>query len=127
LTAINALAATRSTDDATRFDPYTCTLVEAETIRSPEGERWEVELFTTSFTYRHLAICLRRRFVRHLRTIVVLGACRITASIGDTIQPCAHMLIVRRQPNAVTYDHENAVLLAIWPTTALATTEPATG
>jgi SAM-dependent methyltransferase len=50
LTAINALAAARATDDAARFDPYTCTLVEAETIRSPEGERREVEFFTTSFT-----------------------------------------------------------------------------
>jgi SAM-dependent methyltransferase len=54
LTAINALSAARATEDPARFDPYTCTLVDAETITSPDGRRREVELFTTAFTYREL-------------------------------------------------------------------------
>jgi ubiquinone/menaquinone biosynthesis C-methylase UbiE len=55
LTALNALAAARTAEEAEAFDPYTCTTVLREQAEGSAGETREVEYFTTAFTYRELS------------------------------------------------------------------------
>ena len=58
LTVINALNLARRVHDDSLFDPYTCTVVDTEEVRSPEGESKVVSIYTTAFTYRELKMLL---------------------------------------------------------------------
>jgi SAM-dependent methyltransferase len=53
LTAISALSGIRNADPKT-YDPYTLTATFKETLQNTNGERKEVTLYTTEFTYREL-------------------------------------------------------------------------
>lgn len=58
LTVINALHVARNVTADSEFDIYTCTKVDEETIKSPEGNTKDVKLYTTAFTYRELKMLL---------------------------------------------------------------------
>jgi SAM-dependent methyltransferase len=53
LTAISALSGIRNAWPAS-YDPYTLTATFKETLQNSDGERKEVTLYTTAFTYREL-------------------------------------------------------------------------
>lgn len=53
LTAISAISGIRNANSET-YDPYTLTATFTETIQNSDGQRKEVTLYTTAFTYREL-------------------------------------------------------------------------
>ncbi|PLS15716.1 cyclopropane-fatty-acyl-phospholipid synthase [Bacillus sp. M6-12] len=58
LTVINALNLARNLTEDAEFDPYSCTVIDKETITSPEGKTKKVPIYTTAFTYRELKLLL---------------------------------------------------------------------
>jgi len=58
LQAINAFSVGRPLKEGADFDPYTCTSRWTETIRSPEGEKRDVEFHCSAYTYRELKLLL---------------------------------------------------------------------
>jgi SAM-dependent methyltransferase len=58
LTVVNALNLARGVTEESQFDPYSCTIVDKEEVKSPEGETKEVSIYTTAFTFRELKLLL---------------------------------------------------------------------
>ncbi|MED1203850.1 class I SAM-dependent methyltransferase [Heyndrickxia acidicola] len=58
LTVINAFNLVRNLTSFEVFNAYTCTIKDTETVKSPNGEEKQVDIFTTAFTYRELALLL---------------------------------------------------------------------
>lgn len=60
LSAINASGMVRRLQAEDKFDAYTSTISEQETLHSPTGETRAATIYTTGFTYRELKLLLER-------------------------------------------------------------------
>lgn len=95
LTAAHALSAPRVVNAQRTFDPCTCTLTEALTIRNPAGETRQTTVYTTCFTYRELASLLREAgFAEIAGYGCAIGAFALRPLTADDFEV---MMVARRQ------------------------------